>query len=547
LKFEAEYASEVLDIIPFGYINKKVCGVGLTSVALENDVHTIVAVPSVELIRNKVAQYPNDRSQKTVFGVYGGVSVEDVNDYVASTDVIKIMCTYDSLWKVQYLLDSCHLIIDESNKLLSSSALKSSSKGSSKGVDVTTRVFDIAEKFKDTVTFISATPTPLEYMPKWVSEIEQIDMEWGNTIKAKPILVERTYPYKALVVEVLRPLNMMDSITMGNVEIKKVIVFMNSVESIVKSINEAQLKKEDVAIIAGDSVENDVKIKGYNRLSNPNKLPKYTFVTSSGFEGIDLSDKEAISIVVSNTSKSYQMIDILTDLKQAISRQRDKKNPNYDKFVYIYSQSIFSKSKEELLKELDDRYESLSQAIYLWEVAKRDGKRSGFSYTETNKDFITYTNYDEVNETYTLNTNLFQSDKYFILTVREQYSKGFDLKGGYTEYDVIESPEVIAAITYEEMVEMYKSNKESIEDYSYKVEYYSNEYKRVFLTVRNRFIEGEQYSVAEVKDKLQVVYKEFGLSRKAKSTDLQEFMVVKETKSNGNRFVTVVTKDKTIK
>lgn len=62
--FDARYASEVedLDSIPAGYINKTVCGCGLTSLAIEKEKgNTIIAVPSVDLVNNKVSQYPNSR------------------------------------------------------------------------------------------------------------------------------------------------------------------------------------------------------------------------------------------------------------------------------------------------------------------------------------------------------------------------------------------------------------------------------------------------------------------------------------------------------
>lgn len=573
LRYDKEYASEAMDVVPSGYIDKSVCGCGLSSLALEKGGNTIIAVPSKELIRNKVSQYPNKRSPNQLLGVYGETKISDINLYVDSVDVIKIMVTYDSLWKVKHLLDTSHLIIDESNKLLSSSGLKSRSKTSSESVDVVTQVFDIAYKYKDTVSFISATPTPLEFMPKWVSEIEQVKMEWSNTVKATPILYERAYPYKALTNEILLPMKKLGSIEVNGRDIKKVIVFVNSLTTIIKSIKESGIEKDEVAIIAGDSIENDLKIKGYNRLQNPADLPKYTFITSSGFEGIDLIDEEAISIVVSNTSKSHQMIDMLTDLKQAISRQRNKKNPNYDKFIYIYNQSIFSKTIEELTEDLNIKFEMLNNAIYLWEVAKKENRRSGFSYTESNGDFVAYTNFNQKTEEYVVNTNLFNADKYFILNIRKQYEKGFDIKGGYERYEDVLKPEVIDSLTYCDLVTLY-NNEGNIEKYKYKVEYYnlimeskrlynkvwsnfsyakkmvenySNEYARIIITVRMAFEINKKYSVKEVKDKLTNIYKEFGLNRNAKATDLQEFMTIKNIRTNSGRFIEIINKKTTIK
>lgn len=573
LKFDAEYASEVLKEIPYGYIDKTICGCGLTTVALENNYNTIIAVPSVELIRNKVSQYPNERCNNIILGVYSGITIEDINEYVKNNNILKIMVTYDSIWKVEHLLDKCRLIIDESNKLLSSSALKVSSKSNSKSVDVVSRVFSIAEKYRNTVSFVSATPTPLEYLPEWVSTISQVKIEWTNTIKAKPILMERTYPYKSISQEVLIPLKNKGFIEIGGAVISKVIVFLNSVENIIRVIKESQLNKDDVAIIASNSIENDVKIKGYDRLTNPKKLPKFTFVTSTGFEGIDLEDKEAISIVVSNTSKSYQMIDMLTDLKQAISRQRDKSNPNYNKFIYIYNQSIFSKTKEELITDIDERYKSIEEAIYLWEIAKKDNKRSGFKYTEKNVDFISYTNYIEDTETYILNENMFKADKYFILNVKEQYREGFDLKGSYENCNIIEAPEFIESVGYKELVQIFKSSG-SLKGYEYKEEYcnlildcmklynkvwedytyakqmvkdYTNEYGRLIVAIRSKFKSGDVYKAKYVKQILSEIYKEYNISRKAKSTDLQEFMTIKVKKVNGYEYLEIINKYKMVK
>jgi hypothetical protein len=225
------------------------------------------------------------------------------------------------------------------------------------------------------------------------------------------------------------------------------------------------------------------------------------------------------------------------------------------------------------MSELDEKYKSLEEAIYLWEVAKRENKRNGFQYTETNADFIAYTNYIAETETYTLNHNLFKSDRYFILNVREQYKNGFDIKGSYEEYSVVEAPELVKSVTYEDMVTIYNETK-NIEDYKYKTDYYnlikesiklygkvwvnytytkqmvdnySNEYTRVILTIRNSFKEDKGYTVKEIKDRLQTIYDEFKIGRKAKSTDLQEFMTVREYRTNEGRFVEVINKNKTTK
>ena len=200
LKFDAEYASEVMNEIPAGYIDKTICGCGLTTVALENLVHTVIAVPTIYLAQNKAAQYPNERFAGKVLAVWGETSKFEIEDYVKNTDWLKIIVTYDSLPKVEYLLDTykCKLIIDESNELLSRTKLRP---------EAIHKLFEIAKKYRKTVSFISATPTPLEYMPDWVKKLKQIKIEWANSTKTIPILCKSTYPFKSLNHQFLTPLN----------------------------------------------------------------------------------------------------------------------------------------------------------------------------------------------------------------------------------------------------------------------------------------------------------------------------------------------------
>ena len=75
--FSCEYASQAIELnnrIPYGYVDKTVCGCGLTTLALENNRDTIIAVPNLDLIDNKIAQYPNKKCNYKIFGVYGGIT-----------------------------------------------------------------------------------------------------------------------------------------------------------------------------------------------------------------------------------------------------------------------------------------------------------------------------------------------------------------------------------------------------------------------------------------------------------------------------------------
>ena len=553
--FETEFVGQNEDFkeIPVGYIDKTVCGCGLTSVALENDLNTIVAVPNVALVENKVSQYPNIRFSGEIFGVYGGVTEKEINAYLKRTKIIKIMVTYDSLYKVDFLLDKCRFIIDESDQLLKHIKLKV--KGTN--YNVYNYLLDKAREHKETVSFISATPTPLNYLPNWISEIPQIKLRFSNVVKMQPILMKRTYPFKSLQEEIIRPLNHNEEVTIGNRTFKKVIVFINSVENIIKTIKDGSLDRNDVAILCADSTRNDTKIKGYNRIENPNNLPKYTFITSSGFQGIDLLDDSAINIVVSNTTKDHQMINLLTDLKQATSRQRNKKNPNYDTFIYIYNQSTFEKSENELLDIINDNRQQVESNCKLLNelLEKKDDRFAPTLKTfSDSKLFNTYSL--EENGKYIFNELCFNADKFLILETRKQFTKGFNVIGAFdVEPIIINAPKIRSPFSYETLLEKYRlslddetviftDEEKATENYQIIDTYYKqnksftnnssyakkmlkatgNDWLQIYYEVRNT-LKFQRYPKKDVMKILNNIYTKYGIKRKAKENDLFEFNI----------------------
>ena len=221
------------------------------------------------------------------------------------------------------------------------------------------------------------------------SDIPQITYEWNNSFKAVPIIYQHTQPFRALKHDILAPLNENNKVTMSGKIFSKVIVFMNTVEQIAKIISDVNIDKSKCAVICGDNFRNDLIIKGIPRLQNPSNLPIFTFITASGFKGIDLYDKETMTVIVSNTQKKWQMVDILTDLKQAVSRQREKDNPNYGSYIYIYNQTKFTKSEEELIAELDEIRTKIKASINIWAYANASDQLKGWTFDNAFKLTLT--------------------------------------------------------------------------------------------------------------------------------------------------------------
>lgn len=560
LNYDTEYASESMNDIPAGYIDKSICACGMTTVALENDKNVVLAVPTIYLALNKADQYPNTRSNNTVMPVWGETSSTEIDNYWRNSKVSKLICTYDSLHKVKHLLPACHLIIDESNMLLSVTKQRP---------DAVANLFDIAQEYKDTVSFISATPIPVNYMPDWISEINQVKINWSNTVKAEPIRCERTYPFKTLCKEFLQPLQRNGSMTVSDKTFDKVIVFMNTVSQISKVIRDANLDKKECGIICGDSLKNDSKISGIERYRS-GSLPKYLFITSSGFCGIDLIDDDAMTIIVSNTSRDWQMIDMLTDLKQAISRQRNKNNPNYGSYIYIYNQSIFSQGEEELLKKIDNVRRKIEANIPVYDELKEKGQEL---YFMCDNDFKAYTLYKDGR--YIINEQAFNSDKYFILETRKQYVEGFNIKGYLGHGTVIEPVSLPKEVSYRDLVKYFEDNhingavdwnsystriewikliddsyrifKKVWKDFTYAkncVSNHDNIYELLKLDIKKNFAVGSTYTRNQVKEILSEIYSNHNINRIPKHYDLEEALIIREKKINGERLVEIIGKKK---
>jgi hypothetical protein len=135
---------------------------GGTSVALENDKNTIIAMPYVNVIKNKVAQYPNDRCTHELLGIYEGKTNKDILDYINTHEIKKIIVTYDSLERLVTTMiensinvfDDYYLLIDEWHILFNSYAFRN------KAVK---KVLQYAKQFKE-ATYMTATPIEDEFI-----------------------------------------------------------------------------------------------------------------------------------------------------------------------------------------------------------------------------------------------------------------------------------------------------------------------------------------------------------------------------------------------
>ncbi len=567
--YYTEFASDTdMTCIPAGYINKTVCGCGLTSLAIEKEQNnTIIAVPTVTLVNNKVAQYPNVRFNHILLGVTGETSLEEIKTYIRGSKraekPYKIMVTYDSINKVKDYLDDAHLIIDESDCLLKYAKMKASSKKSD--IDVINNLLNVAEQYKDSVSFISATPVPIEYFGKdWMLEMDYVVMNWRKVANVKPILLERSRVKLALIEEIIKPLIKDDVVTVGDKTFSKVIVFFNSVTGIKDVIKKVKLDPAECGIICSNSVRNDYILSDgskLDRIEDFSNLPKFTFVTSTGFNGCDIYDAKAMNVVISDVKKDWQLLDINTDLTQAISRQRIKTNPNYDRYIFIYN---YIPNKVDLKNKVQETEKLVSDScLSLFKNKDTAEYSSVLKLLKESSTFTAYTN--EFEGRYVVNTLAINADKYFIEETINKYQIGDFVM---TTDIIVEKPIYKEDYSYTTMYEKYEyylngdyeftEEEKECESYLLLAKYYETygkiekdssyakkrleaegSFKSIGLAVIKYFNKGNRYTNKEVKAKLQAAYDEIGLKRKAKATDVFELFKdkVKPVKNNGERFI----------
>jgi hypothetical protein len=161
---------------------------GGTSVAIENDKNTIIAMPYVNVIKNKVSQYPNERCKHELLGIYEGITNDMILDYINTHEIKKILVTYDSLERLITVLlekdidvyNDYYLLVDEYHVLFNAYAFRN------KAVQ---KVLNHAKLFKE-VTYMTATPIEEEFQLKELKDLPVVEVQWVNvtTIDIKPIV-----------------------------------------------------------------------------------------------------------------------------------------------------------------------------------------------------------------------------------------------------------------------------------------------------------------------------------------------------------------------
>lgn len=289
----AEHLSDVFDFLPSDIIlNKGITGCGGTYLELHSKRDSIILVPTIELVMNKI----EDGIQPVYGDIPNSSIVSYLNDHIGYK---KLIGTYDSLERISTLINpkDYFLLIDEYHLLFNAYAYRNKA------------IYYILNHYKeyDHFCFMSATPLNDLCILNELKDIEQLTLEWENAVNVKIDIVDTYYTIRSLK-QIIQSDN--------NVNWH---IFLNSVKSIRDFVEQNQI--EDYRIICSKLARKNFKKLKFATTKDP--VAKYNFYTSCSFEGTDIYDPMGKTIIVCDTNIATTILDISTLIRQICGRLRD--------------------------------------------------------------------------------------------------------------------------------------------------------------------------------------------------------------------------------
>ena len=417
--------------LPNGILNKEIPGCGATTVALTDEHKTIICSPRNELLKNKHEQYPD------TLLVIGGVDTKEIEAYLQTAELPKILVSYDSVYKligcIKYKSD-WRVVVDEFQCLLADSSFKS---------EIELHFLDNSRSFPY-VTFLSATPILDKYLEQidYFKDMNYYQLDWEEKDIVR-VYRERTKNPINAALEIVRYYQNGNypSVYVNGERIysKECVIFLNSVNNIVNIIKQTELKPKEVNIIVGNSEDNDRQIarigEGFKRGRIPLKgetHKKFTFCTSTAYAGCDFYSTNAATFVISDCNRPNTAVDIATELVQIAGRQRLACNPFRQFLTFVYNVNA-----EEVEQETFNEHLCRKVNVTLDEI--RDNNNAGEALRAKRiKDFRripdnvkyqdSYTMYDEQKGEFVFNRLAYVNEQYCFDVQKFNYRNGVIVK-----------------------------------------------------------------------------------------------------------------------
>ena len=554
--------------------NKVITGCGGTTVALSNNECYIIAVPTQELIKNKIKRddagvgtYTLQNGEtREIFGLFGYSSYvmkKDLRDYIESHEIKKIMCTYDKMEMLLHFIDpkDYRLLVDEYHTLLKAYSFRE------KAIN---RVFSTYRMYKS-FCFMSATPIMPDFKPSLLDDVEEVMAEWDNVEKITVNLQYSNKPFLTAA-NIINRYKADGFIEVNGNKSYEAFFFINSVNEICKILKHCNLTNDNARIICADTEDNRKKLGDFNISTSNSANKQFTFITCKSFEGVDYFSDSAISFVVSSASAEHTKLAIDTDIPQIVGRIRSKNNPFRNKIVHIYNRTNkdidlittfeemtdITNRTEEGVKQQIEKYNKATTRAEKMAIKRlinndliletEDGMyyndailkldlynfkvnqiiyKSGISvrteYQERGIQATAITYNKEEEEMKTENETK-------AITFKEAYLKALscqDLvqRDNYLKVDLVK--EAIEKLTPEE-VRAARYTKKAVKELLISKNEKLNQFTKAIKMIKKEMPYNEFVPVAKVKEMLANVYEILGIEKKAKATDITAFFYAKE-------------------
>lgn len=414
--------------------NKVITGCGGTTIALFNNENYVIAVPTTELITNKTGLLegglatitsPDGKEQK-VFGLFGTFSYalkKDFKEYIDSSGIKKIMCTYDKIDAITKILNPANyrLLVDEYHVLLKAYSYRSRA------------INGLLSNFRSykSSCFLSATPIDADFKPSILDGLDEYRADWGDNVDKLFVKLEQTnkpYLKAAHIIEAYKK----DGYVTVNGEMKstEAFFFINSVTDIAAILSHCNLSNDEVKIVCADTEANRKKLAGYTISNSRAANKKFTFITSKSFEGADYYSEDALCYVVSNSTNKNTLLDISTDIYQIAGRIRTATNPFRNLIIHIFNSAGQRRIEDIEYNELVDRVNKELKGTKLivdfvnQNPEAKDGAKKSF-----NEEYV-YTDEDGL---YKVNDMVAKLELYTFRLEQSIYKNGIALRKVYED------------------------------------------------------------------------------------------------------------------
>ena len=266
-----------------------------------------------------------------LFGLYGNFTYElkrKLKDYLSTTGIKKIICTYDKIDKLIGFINpkEFKLLIDEYHNFLKQYSFRDKA------------INGVLAHFKEfkSYCFLSATPIPKDLKPSIFNGIPEYTANWSESdeITVYPYHTDKPYMVAAKFIKTYQTKGYLN---VNGIESREAYFFINSVTEIKAILKQTQLTEDDYRIICADNPKNRSTLGNYTISSSIDAPKRFNFITSKSFEGVDFHSETGLCFVVSNVQNRHTLVSIDMDIPQIVGRIRTKSNPFRNKVVHIFN------------------------------------------------------------------------------------------------------------------------------------------------------------------------------------------------------------------